>query len=79
MSIIFSQLLFLWVGPRAVFWNDAPMVRKICQLLEGNDMTPVIRFTGCRTKKIIRFQYDNFYFSFKNIKFCLTLFLHYTL
>ncbi len=51
MSIIFSQLLFLWVGPGAVFWNDAPVVRKICQLLEGNDMTPVIRFTGCRTKK----------------------------
>lgn len=55
MSIIFSQF-FLWVGPRVVgprvvFWNDAPMVRKICQLLEGNDMTPVIRFTGYRTKK----------------------------
>lgn len=42
MSIIFSQLLFLWVGPGVVFWNDASVVRKICQLLEGNDMTPVI-------------------------------------
>lgn len=52
MSIIFSQLLFLWVEPGAVFWNDAPAVRKICQFLEGNDMTPVIRFTGYRTKKL---------------------------
>lgn len=51
MSMIFSQLFFLWVGPGAVFWNDAPVVRKICQLLEGNDMIPVIRFTGYRTKK----------------------------
>lgn len=51
MSIIFPQLLFLWGGPGAVFWNDAPVVRKICQLLEGNDMTPVIRFTGYRIKK----------------------------
>lgn len=50
MSIIFSQL-FYGSDRESFFWNDAPMVRKICQLLEGNDMTPVIRFTGYRTKK----------------------------